>query len=296
MTVVQPRLQFGVAELNGDGTVRGFVEKPRSEHWVNGGFFCLEPGSARADRARQRARARAARAPGGRRASCGRSATRVLGLHGHLQGRGRAQRHVGAGPRAVEAVELSGRTRVCVTGAYGLLGAWLVRGAARPRRARGGVRRDEPARLVARAARAGRARSTVVTGDICDDGAGRAGARRVRGRQRLPPRRSDAGRDRQPRAAVDVRDQHPRHLDGARGVPAARRQRVVVASSDKAYGPQTDLPYREDHALAPLYPYDVSKAAADLIARSYWHTFGLPGGGDAVRQPVRRRGHQPARV
>jgi glucose-1-phosphate cytidylyltransferase len=43
MTVVRPRLQFGVAELNGDGWVRGFVEKPRSEHWVNGGFFCLEP-------------------------------------------------------------------------------------------------------------------------------------------------------------------------------------------------------------------------------------------------------------
>ena len=42
MTVVRPRLQFGVAELNGDGVVRGFSEKPRSEHWVNGGFFCLD--------------------------------------------------------------------------------------------------------------------------------------------------------------------------------------------------------------------------------------------------------------
>lgn len=42
MTVVRPRLQFGVAELNGDGVVRGFVEKPRSEQWVNGGFFCFE--------------------------------------------------------------------------------------------------------------------------------------------------------------------------------------------------------------------------------------------------------------
>jgi glucose-1-phosphate cytidylyltransferase len=43
MTVVRPELQFGIAELNGDGTVREFVEKPRSEHWVNGGFFCFEP-------------------------------------------------------------------------------------------------------------------------------------------------------------------------------------------------------------------------------------------------------------
>jgi glucose-1-phosphate cytidylyltransferase len=44
VTVVRPELPFGIAELNGDGVVRGFVEKPRSEHWVNGGFFCFEPG------------------------------------------------------------------------------------------------------------------------------------------------------------------------------------------------------------------------------------------------------------
>jgi glucose-1-phosphate cytidylyltransferase len=43
MTVVRPELQFGVAELDGDGLVRGFIEKPRSEHWINGGFFCFEP-------------------------------------------------------------------------------------------------------------------------------------------------------------------------------------------------------------------------------------------------------------
>ncbi|MEX2106704.1 MAG: sugar phosphate nucleotidyltransferase [Solirubrobacterales bacterium] len=43
MTVVRPDLQWGVAELEGD-SVRGFVEKPRSEHWINGGFFCFEPG------------------------------------------------------------------------------------------------------------------------------------------------------------------------------------------------------------------------------------------------------------
>jgi glucose-1-phosphate cytidylyltransferase len=43
VTVVRPTLQFGVAQLNGDGSVSGFEEKPRSEHWVNGGFFCFEP-------------------------------------------------------------------------------------------------------------------------------------------------------------------------------------------------------------------------------------------------------------
>jgi glucose-1-phosphate cytidylyltransferase len=44
MTVVRPELQFGVAELGEDGVVNGFVEKPRSEHWINGGFFCFGPG------------------------------------------------------------------------------------------------------------------------------------------------------------------------------------------------------------------------------------------------------------
>jgi glucose-1-phosphate cytidylyltransferase len=45
VTVVQPHLQWGVAELDGEDRVAGFVEKPRSEHWINGGFFCLEPGA-----------------------------------------------------------------------------------------------------------------------------------------------------------------------------------------------------------------------------------------------------------
>jgi glucose-1-phosphate cytidylyltransferase len=43
MTVVRPELQWGVAELEKGGRVQGFVEKPRSEHWINGGFLCLEP-------------------------------------------------------------------------------------------------------------------------------------------------------------------------------------------------------------------------------------------------------------
>jgi glucose-1-phosphate cytidylyltransferase len=45
VTVVQPRLQWGVAEIGEDSKVEGFVEKPRSEHWINGGFFCFEPGT-----------------------------------------------------------------------------------------------------------------------------------------------------------------------------------------------------------------------------------------------------------
>lgn len=45
VTVVRPALPFGVAELDGEGRVVAFHEKPVSEHWVNGGFFCLEPGA-----------------------------------------------------------------------------------------------------------------------------------------------------------------------------------------------------------------------------------------------------------
>jgi len=43
MTVVRPPLPFGVADLDGNGRIRGFHEKPRAEHWINGGFFCFEP-------------------------------------------------------------------------------------------------------------------------------------------------------------------------------------------------------------------------------------------------------------
>ena len=45
VTVVRPRLQWGITEIGSDHKVEGFVEKPRSEHWINGGFFCFEPGA-----------------------------------------------------------------------------------------------------------------------------------------------------------------------------------------------------------------------------------------------------------
>ena len=51
---------------------------------------------------------------------------------------------------------------------------------------------------------------------------------------------------------------------------------VVVASSDKAYGPSEELPYREEMRLRPASPYEASKAAADAIALSYRPAYGLP--------------------
>ncbi len=53
-------------------------------------------------------------------------------------------------------------------------------------------------------------------------------------------------------------------------------KRIVVASSDKAYGSSLVLPYTEDMPLKGQHPYDVSKSCTDLIAYSYFHTYGLP--------------------
>lgn len=53
-------------------------------------------------------------------------------------------------------------------------------------------------------------------------------------------------------------------------------KRVVVASSDKAYGAHDNLPYREDHPLLALFPYDASKACTDILARSFAHTYQMP--------------------
>jgi CDP-glucose 4,6-dehydratase len=61
---------------------------------------------------------------------------------------------------------------------------------------------------------------------------------------------------------------------------AARRSslvsRIVVASSDKAYGDQPTLPYDEKTPLEGRHPYDVSKSCADLICRAYFETYNLP--------------------
>jgi glucose-1-phosphate cytidylyltransferase len=45
ITVVRPQLQFGIALLDEEGRVDGFREKPRADHWINGGFFVFEPGA-----------------------------------------------------------------------------------------------------------------------------------------------------------------------------------------------------------------------------------------------------------
>lgn len=53
-------------------------------------------------------------------------------------------------------------------------------------------------------------------------------------------------------------------------------KRVVIASSDKAYGAQDQLPYTEEMPLLGRQPYEVSKSCADAIAQTYYHSYGLP--------------------
>jgi CDP-glucose 4,6-dehydratase len=162
-----------------------------------------------------------------------------------------------------------------VTGAYGLLGCWLVKALLEAGVEVVALKRDR-APVSALALEGLEERVTVVEGD-CRDG------------DLMDRVFAEYGVDSvfhlaaQTIVGVSGRSPVATFESNVRGtwvvLEACRRHgvgRVVVAASDKAYGPQDALPYREDHPLVPLYPYDVSKAAADLIARSYWHTYRLP--------------------
>ncbi len=191
----------------------------------------------------------------------------------------------------MEAVELSGRA-VLVTGAYGLLGAWLVRALLAEGAGVTVVRRDEPART-ALGLLGLEDRVHTVAGDICAPGLVERALNEyeVDSVFHLAAQTLVGTANRAPVSTFETNVRGTWLL-----LEACRRhgvESVIVASSDKAYGPSEQLPYTESHALAPRFPYDVSKAAADLIARSYWHTFALPvavtrfanlyGGGDLNR-------------
>jgi CDP-glucose 4,6-dehydratase len=77
-----------------------------------------------------------------------------------------------------------------------------------------------------------------------------------------------------PRLAFDVNVRGTYNLLEAARVNQVKK--VVVASSDKAYGTHSTLPYREDFPLIGKHPYDVSKSCADLISQAYFHSFGIP--------------------
>jgi CDP-glucose 4,6-dehydratase len=174
----------------------------------------------------------------------------------------------------VEALELSNRS-VLVTGAYGLLGGWLTAALLDAGAEVTVVHRDDRPRS-AFALMGLHSRCSIVHGDITSEG---VIARAIAeyevdtvfhlAAQTLVPTANQA-----PLSTFETNIKGTwLLLEACRSLGVSR---VVVASSDKAYGPHTDLPYRETHALQARYPYDVSKAATDLLARSYWHTWGLP--------------------
>jgi CDP-glucose 4,6-dehydratase len=166
-------------------------------------------------------------------------------------------------------------TSAFVTGAYGLLGGWLVKRLLADGATVTVLRRDAVADS-ALVAEGTERRVNVVHGDVTDA----ALLERALGEYEV-----DTVFHLAAQAIVGVANRSPVSTfeTNVRGtwtlLEACRRaaiKRTIVASSDKAYGAQDELPYRETLPLMPTFPYDVSKAAADLIARSYWHTFGLP--------------------
>jgi CDP-glucose 4,6-dehydratase len=171
-------------------------------------------------------------------------------------------------------VGLSGRS-VFVTGGYGLLGSWLVKALLEEGARVTVLKRD----IVATAAlflEGTEARVSVVHGDLCDAGLmdRTIGEYEVDTVFHLAAQTIVGTANRSPVSTFES------NIRGTWTLMEACRlqgvERVLVAASDKAYGAHDELPYKEDFALQPRFPYDVSKAATDLIARSYWHTFQVP--------------------
>ena len=167
--------------------------------------------------------------------------------------------------------------RVLVTGATGMVGFWLVKdllaaGAqvialARNPGSTAGLDRSDEGRQV-----------LSVPGNVEDF----PGLKRVLSEQAVDTVFHLAA---QPIVNVAHRDPLATFETNIRGtynlLEACRMQpelvkRVVIASSDKAYGPHEHLPYTEEMPLQGRHPYEVSKSCADLIAQAYHHTYGLP--------------------
>ena len=165
---------------------------------------------------------------------------------------------------------------VFVTGATGLLGSWLTR-ALLERGARViALVRDwvpDSSLLSSEEIR----RVTLVRGDVCDENlVARALAEYEIATVIHLAAQAIVGTARaNPRATFETNVAGTwAVLEACRATP--RVAQILVASSDKAYGAQAELPYREDAPLRGRHPYDCSKSCADLIAQSYAWTYDLP--------------------
>jgi len=195
---------------------------------------------------------------------------------------------VGREPGRLEGVEVSAQGKaeasagfwldrpVLVTGGTGLLGSWLTEELVRRKAAAVGIVRDSVPR--SNLVRSGSLdRINVVHGDIADP---ELVLRTVNEYEvdtvfHLAAQTIVSIANRSPISTFEA------NIKGTWNVLEACRlsstvKRVVVASSDKAYGAADKLPYDEETPLRGKHPYDVSKSCADLLVGAYVTTYGLP--------------------
>jgi len=165
--------------------------------------------------------------------------------------------------------------KVFVTGAFGFLGSWVTENLVKQNANVTVLQRDSTASNLARLGVASKV--SVVTGDITDYKT----MLRIFNEFEIEYCFHLAAQ-----AIVTVANRNPlstfhSNIRGTWNVLEAARNTnlvkgFVISSSDKVYGAHDKLPYLESFAFNASYPYDVSKACAELLAQSYFKTYGLP--------------------
>jgi CDP-glucose 4,6-dehydratase len=201
-------------------------------------------------------------------------------MHGHSAGRAATKFLVGLRRCPLESmVEPSfwKDRRVLVTGATGLIGSWLTEDLLSAGAIVTALVQDaDPQSQLYRSGTV--KKITTVTGDLEDlstleraieggqiDTVFHLGAQTIVGTGQLDPHLTFETNIRGTYNLLESCRRHPQLV-----------KNILVASSDKAYGRSDDLPYTEETPLKGVYPYEVSKTCADLLAQSYAQAYGLP--------------------